>query len=144
MDKKMYDFLSNYINFEESYQKLKQINQKYKKKYSSVFNLWEGNKYKSNVLEYKKDYDGYHPTQKPVLLIEDLIKTFSNEGDLVVDLTAGSGTTAVACINTKRKYICIEKEEKYYKVALERTVKDNNDIDYTTNKKDNLKQKQLF
>jgi len=90
------------------------------RKFDSTFNLWEGNKYKSNILKYKKDYDGYHPTQKPVLLLEDLIKTFSNEGDLVVDLTAGSGSTAVACINTKRNYILIEKEEKYYEIAKRR------------------------
>jgi len=90
------------------------------KKYDSTFNLWEGKKYKSNILKYKKDYNGYHPTQKPVLLLEDLIKTFSNEGDLVVDLTAGSGSTAIACINTGRDYICIEKDDKYYEVAQKR------------------------
>jgi site-specific DNA-methyltransferase (adenine-specific) len=90
------------------------------KKYDSTFNLWEGKKYKSNILKYKKDYDGYHPTQKPVLLLEDLIKTFSNEGDLVVDLTAGSGSTGVACIDTKRNYIIIEKEKKYYDIAKKR------------------------
>jgi len=86
----------------------------------STFNLWEGKKYKSNILKYKKDYEGLHPTQKPILLLEDLIKTFSNEGDLIVDLTAGSGSTAVACINTKRNYIIIEKEEKYYDIAKDR------------------------
>ena len=69
---------------------------------SSTFNLWEGKKYKSNILKYKKDYDGHHPTQKPILLLEDLIKTFSNENDLVVDLTMGSGSTMVACQNTNR------------------------------------------
>ena len=90
------------------------------RKFDSTFNLWEGNKYKSNILKYKKDYDGYHPTQKPILLLEDLIKTFSNEGDLVVDLTAGSGSTAVACINTKRNYILIEKEERYVEIARRR------------------------
>ena len=86
----------------------------------SIFNLWEGNKYKSNILKYSKDYDGYHPTQKPVLLLEDLIKTFSNEGDLVVDLTAGSGSTAVACRNTGRSYIVIEKEQKYIDIINKR------------------------
>src|SRR5690625_536609 len=55
------------------------------RRFDSVFNLWEGGKYKSNILRYKKDYDGFHPTQKPVLLLEDLIKTYSNEGDHVVD-----------------------------------------------------------
>ena len=89
-------------------------------KFTSTFNLWEGNKYKSNILKYKKDYEGLHPTQKPVLLFEDLIKTFSNEGDLVLDMCAGSGTTAIACINTNRNYICIEKEEKYFEVMNKR------------------------
>lgn len=99
---------------------LKVIDKQFKKDLPSTFNLWEGKKYKSNILKYKKDYDGYHPTQKPILLLEDLIKTFSNEGDLVVDLTAGSGSTAVACINTKRDYIIIEKEEKYVEIANKR------------------------
>ncbi|MDQ0154921.1 DNA-methyltransferase [Robertmurraya andreesenii] len=88
--------------------------------YPSTFNLWEGNKYKSNILKYKKDYSGYHPTQKPVLLLEDLIKTFSNEGDTVVDLTAGSGSTAVACVNTNRNFIAIEREKEYVEIANKR------------------------
>jgi DNA modification methylase len=87
---------------------------------NSTFNLWEGNKFKSNIFEYKKDYDGYHPTQKPILLLEDLIKTFSNEGDTIVDLTMGSGSTGLACINTKRNFIGIEKDEKYFSIAKSR------------------------
>jgi len=88
--------------------------------FPSVFNLWEGNKYKSNILKYKKDYNGFHPTQKPVLLLEDLVKTFSNEGNLVVDLTMGSGSTGVACKNTNREFIGIEKDEGYFKIAQTR------------------------
>ena len=86
----------------------------------STFNLWEGNKYKSNILKYKKDYNGHHPTQKPVLLLEDLIKTFSNEGDLVADLTMGSGSTGVACVNTGRDFIGIELDETYFNIAKDR------------------------
>ena len=86
----------------------------------STFNLWEGCKYKSNILKYKKDYDGFHPTQKPILLLEDLIKTFSNEGDLVVDLTMGSGSTMVACQNTNRRGIGIELEKEYFEIAENR------------------------
>lgn len=89
-------------------------------KYPATFNLWEGNKYKSNILKYKKDYDGLHPTQKPILLLEDLIKTFSNEGDLVVDLTMGSCSTGIACLNTNRNFIGIEKDDKYFEVAKKR------------------------
>jgi DNA modification methylase len=77
-------------------------------------------KYKSNILKYKKDYNGYHPTQKPILLLEDLIKTFSNENNLVVDLTMGSGSTGVACKNTNRSFIGIEKDENYFKIAEQR------------------------
>ena len=86
----------------------------------STFNLWEGNKYKSNILKYKKDYNGYHPTQKPILLLEDLIKTFSNANDLVVDLTMGSGSTGVACVNTNRKFTGIELNKEYFKIAKQR------------------------
>jgi len=87
---------------------------------TSTFNLWEGGKFKSNILQYKKDYDGLHPTQKPILLLEDLLKTFSNEKDLVVDLTMGSGSTGVACKNTNRSFIGIEKDENYFKIAEQR------------------------
>jgi len=84
----------------------------------SVFNLWEGKKYKSNILKYAKDYDGLHPTQKPVLLIEDLIRTFSNEGDWVVDFTMGSGTTIEAAERTGRNSIGIEKDEGIFQSAV--------------------------
>jgi len=99
---------------------LKEIDNKFKNEFASTFNLWEGNKYKSNILKYKKDYNGYHPTQKPILLLEDLIKTFSNENNLVVDLTMGSGSTGVACKNTNRSFIGIEKDEQYFKIAEQR------------------------
>ena len=120
MNEKMYLYLSDFIEFEHTYQWLQSIDFEYKTKFSSTFNLWEGNKYKSNILKYKKDYNGYHPTQKPVLLLEDLIKTFSNENDLVVDLTMGSGSTGVACKNTNRSFIGIEKDEAYFKIAEQR------------------------
>jgi len=104
----------------KTYAELKPIDDQFKKDLPSTFNLWEGNKYKSNILKYKKDYDGLHPTQKPVLLLEDLVKTFSNENDLVVDLTMGSGSTGIACLNTKRNFIGIEKDDKYFEIAKKR------------------------
>ena len=61
-----------------------------------------------------------HPTEKPVALFEYLIKTYSNEGDLVLDNTAGSCTTAIAALNTNRDYICMEKDENYYNIGLKR------------------------
>ena len=106
--------------FQKPYSEIKEIDNQFKNKFASTFNLWGGKKYKSNILKYKKDYDGHHPTQKPVLLLEDLIKTFSNEGNLVVDLTMGSGSTGVACKNTNRSFIGIEKDENYFKIAEQR------------------------
>ena len=110
------DNMQEFKNFAE----IKLIDEQFKNEFASTFNLWEGNKYKSNILKYKKDYNGYHPTQKPILLLEDLIKTFSNENDLVVDLTMGSGSTGVACKNTNRSFIGIEKDENYFKIAEQR------------------------
>lgn len=118
---KTYDELIDVFNIDNmdgfmTYSELREVD----KRFDSVFNLWEGGKYKSNILRYKKDYNGYHPTQKPVLLLEDLIKTFSNEGDTVVDLTVGSGTTAVAAVNTNRNFIGIEREPEYVNIARQR------------------------
>ncbi len=61
-----------------------------------------------------------HPTQKPVALFEYLIKTYTNEGETVLDNCAGSFTTAIACMNTNRKYICIEKDKKYFEIGKNR------------------------
>ena len=107
----------------KKFSELKEIDNQFKNKFASIFNLWEGKKYKSNILKYKKDYDGYHPTQKPILLLEDLIKTFSNENDLVVDLTMGSGSTMVACQNTNRNGIGIEMNDEYFSIAEKRVGK---------------------
>jgi len=74
----------------------------------------------SKKYDYKKNEIRQHPTQKPVALFEYLIRTYTNEGDLVLDNCAGSGTTGVACLNTKRNYILIEKEEKYCEIARQR------------------------
>lgn len=130
-----YKILNQFYNFNKTVEEIKEIDNEFKnkimeernnylmeynKQYPSVFNLWEGGKYKDNVFEYKRDRDNYHPTQKPVLLLEDLIKTFSNEGNLVCDLTMGSGSTGVACKNTNRSFIGIEKDEQYFKIAEQR------------------------
>lgn len=71
----------------------------------------------------QKKEERLHPTQKPVLLFEYLIKTYTNEGMTVLDCFAGSMTTAIACLETKRNYICIEQEEEMYNKAKERIAK---------------------
>jgi len=75
--------------------------------------------YPKSILRYNRE-NGLHPTQKPVALFEYLIKTYSNEGDLILDNCAGSGTTAIACLNTNRQFIVMEKEQKYYDMILKR------------------------
>ena len=61
-----------------------------------------------------------HPTQKPISLLERCVKMISNEGDTILDNCMGSGTTGVACIHTKRKFVGIEKDENYFQIAKER------------------------
>ena len=68
----------------------------------------------------KSDLGGKHPTQKPVSLMEYLIKTYTNENETVLDFTMGSGSTGVACVNTNRKFIGIEMDEKYFEIAEKR------------------------
>jgi len=75
--------------------------------------------YPSEIIEFGLD-KALHPTQKPVALMEYLIKTYSNSGDLVLDNCMGSGTTGVACVRTNRKFIGIEKDEKYFNLASNR------------------------
>ncbi len=76
-----------------------------------------------SIIVFPKPNRAVHPTQKPVELFEYLIKTYTNEGDLVLDNCIGSGTTAIACINTNRNFIGIELREEYYKLAINRVNK---------------------
>ena len=73
-----------------------------------------------SVLYVNREQTGLHPTQKPVELFIHLIRMYSNENDLVFDGYMGSGTTAIACLNTKRQFIVMEKEQKYYDIILKR------------------------
>ena len=71
-------------------------------------------------LKFGMEGKNVHPTQKPIELMEYLIKTYTNENETVLDFTAGSGTTAIACLNTNRQFIVMEKEQKYYDIILKR------------------------
>ena len=78
------------------------------------------NKFPKSILDFDRPHPPLHPTQKPVTLFEYLINTYTNEGDLVLDNCAGSFTTAIAALNTKRNYICMEKEQKYFEIGEKR------------------------
>ena len=83
-----------------------------------------GNRYPTTVQRFPSiSQEGQHPTQKPVALFEYLIRTYTNEGDTVLDNCAGSGTTAIACIRTNRNYILIEKEPEYIEIINKRIAK---------------------
>jgi site-specific DNA-methyltransferase (adenine-specific) len=80
----------------------------------------DGKRYPKNLIKFNRDKEKLHPTQKPVALFEYLIKTYTNEGDLVLDNCAGSFTTAIAAENTKRNWICIEQLEEYCEIGRRR------------------------
>ena len=93
----------------------------------------DGMRFPTSILPVENKPNGsLHPTQKPVALFEYLIKTYTNEGDLVLDNTAGSGTTAIACLNTNRQFIVMEKEQKYYDIILKRVADFNKNFEQQT------------
>ena len=76
--------------------------------------------YPKSVIEFPKEQAKFHPTQKPVALLEYLIKTYTNEGETVLDNCMGSGSTGIACLNTGRNFIGIELDESYFNIAKKR------------------------
>ena len=119
--KKTYQELVNRFNIDtmkdyKTFEECEEIDRTFKR----TFNLPKGQKFIGNILKFKKDYQGLHPTQKPVALLEYLIKTYTNEGDTVLDNCMGSGSTGVACINTGRKFIGIELDGDYFEISKKR------------------------
>jgi len=96
----------------------------YGKQTDGIKTICDGKRYPRDIISIKGDERGtvgrIHPTQKPVALLEYLIKTYTLEGETVLDNTMGSGSTGVACINTKRNFIGIEKDDKYFEIAKKR------------------------
>ena len=79
----------------------------------------KGDRLPKRVLDFKQER-GLHPTQKPVALMEYLVKTYTNENETVLDFTMGSGTTGVACCNLSRSFIGVELDETYFNIASKR------------------------
>lgn len=91
--------------------------------------ILEYTNYPRQILKFSNPNKGQvHPTQKPVDLCQYMVKTYTNEGDIVLDNCMGSGTTGIACLKTNRKFIGIEKEIKYFDIAKNRLEKEENDI----------------
>lgn len=79
-----------------------------------------GDRFPTNIIKFNRDKTKLHPTQKPVLLLEYLVKTYTNEGDTVLDNCMGSGSTGVACVNAERNFIGIELDQGYFEIAKKR------------------------
>jgi DNA modification methylase len=109
-------FSTPYSGFSSETSKIGEVYNKAKSKHRDNP---EGSRYPKTILKFKQE-KGLHPTQKPVELMRYLIKTYSNKNDVILDNTMGSGTTGVACVLENRKFIGIEKDEKYFKVAQDR------------------------
>jgi site-specific DNA-methyltransferase (adenine-specific) len=90
----------------------------------------DGRRYPLSILKFPKDGERIHPTQKPVPLLEYLIKTYTNEGEVVLDNCMGSGSCGVAAVNTSRDFIGIELDEGYFNIAKERIEKAVEDSGY--------------
>lgn len=80
----------------------------------------ENGNYPRQIIEFKSEGNTVHPTQKPVPLMEYLIKTYTQENETVLDFTMGSGTTGIACVNLNRNFIGIEQDQKYFDIAKKR------------------------
>lgn len=106
----------NNLNF---FMKYEDIKNKWISDNKTIFNLPKGSKIFKNILEFKKDINNIHPTQKPLALLTNLISTFSNHGDYILDFTSGSGSTGIAAYKLGRKFIGIELNKKFYKQSIE-------------------------
>lgn len=116
----------NYIAFNNAN---KQIGEIYGDLKSKHRNCSDGSRYPTSILKFNTERTKLHPTQKPVALLEYLIKTYTQENELVLDNCFGSNSTGVACVNTNRNYIGIEKDGKYFQIGVDRVqkfVKENN------------------
>ena len=89
-------------------------------KYEKVETISNGERYPIDILQYNRDADAFHPTQKPVDLFRYLVLTYTNEGDTVLDNCMGSGTTAIACIKERRHFIGFELSKEYFDKAQRR------------------------
>lgn len=106
------------INKMDSFIEYEQLKKRWEDENRIIFNLKKGEKIYKNVLIYNKDTDNIHPTQKPLDLLKDLINTFTNKGDVVLDFTSGSGSTGIAAVALKRKFVGIELDPEFYNESI--------------------------
>ena len=129
--KKHYEVLSKVLDFDKSYEELRQEYEELRQEYEELREEYESLRYTFNLNEVQENISCVwtnkeinsgkkHSCQKPTDILEKIIKTSSNEGDIVLDCFMGSGSTGVACINTNRKFIGIELDNNYFNIAKQR------------------------
>ena len=91
-----------------------------KSQVEGTLTISDGSRYPINLIQFNRDKERLHPTQKPVELVSYLVRTYTNEGDIVLDNCIGSGTTAIACLREKRHFIGFELNKEYFDKACER------------------------
>jgi site-specific DNA-methyltransferase (adenine-specific) len=105
-------------------QKTKSNNSSVRSEIKQVVTKNKGQRYPKSIQNFNRDKNKFHPTQKPILLMEYLIKTYTNENEIILDFTMGSGSTGVAAKNLKRKFIGIEQDANYFNIATDRINKE--------------------
>ncbi len=124
MDEKLYNFLNHYLNFPFTYKELKEEYEEIRRETEKQRYIFNSNEVQENIScvweNDNKNNGKLHPCEKPLDILEKIIKTSSNEGDIVLDCFMGSGSTGVASLNANRKFIGIEKDENYFNIAKER------------------------
>ena len=129
--KKHYEVLSKVLDFDKSYEELRQEYEELRQEYEELRQEYESLRYTFNLNEVQENISCVwtnkeinsgkkHSCQKPTDILEKIIKTSSNEGDIILDCFMGSGSTGVACMNTNRKFIGIELDENYFNIAKDR------------------------
>lgn len=119
-------FSKEYEELRQEYEKLRQEHEELRQEYEELRRVWNNDNKAFDVLDFPVCRDGgrFHPTQKPLSLIYYLLERSSKEGDLILDCFSGSGTTAIACHNLHRRFICVEKDPDYHKASVERLEKE--------------------
>ena len=120
MDKKLFDYLNKYLKFPFNYNDLVKEYESLRQEYESLRYTFNNQKTHHSVWNFETERNTQHPTQKPIALIENIIKHSSNEGDIILDPFAGSCTTAVACKRLNRRYICIDNKQEYCDIGQAR------------------------
>ena len=126
--------IKNILIWEKNNTSMGDLKADFAPKYEMILFLHKGRRFINgkrdpNIMKFNRTGNKLHPTEKPVELIEYLLSKFSNEHEIILDPFMGSGTTAIACMNTNRSFIGIELDEKYFQIGVDRVTAHNETLD---------------